>query len=30
MKDSEVKALMEFLLEKIDIQDYDDMPPLED
>ena len=29
MKDSEVKALMEFLLEKIDSPGYDDMPPLE-
>ena len=30
MKNREVKALMEYLLEKIDIPDDDDMPTLED
>jgi hypothetical protein len=30
MKDYEVAALMDYLLEEIDIPDYSDMPPLED
>ena len=30
MKDCEVAALMDYLLEEIDIPDYSDMPPLED